>query len=206
MVFVNANAKIQKDLLPNMVSLNEMNLSCSACMIMISLKLINDCSWRFVSERDIISEDIYSLIDLFANVKSAAIISEDFYNYCRNENSLTRTYSEERFEKIKIYYDRCIEMCKGHGYGKRVFWQVGDSYFSNTIAALKQIMMSSAKLSDKYEKIKAIILDSHLQETVRKVDITKGSRPRRILMKTLMKRKCRTAFVLVLLGCIRNGR
>ena len=197
--------EVQKELLPNMISLNEMNLMCSACMMMFSLEMINQSGWRFVSEREIISEDVYSLIDLFSNVNIACVVPAAFYNYCRNEESLTRKYREDRYEKIKIYYDSCIKMCERHGYSNEVIQQVGDTYFSYIIGAFKQIMQSSMNLVNKYKKISAIITDPHLQRTIRDVDVTRGSKARRILMQKLKNKNCGAAFVLILLGCIRNG-
>lgn len=203
---VYVDKEIQKDLLPNMISLNKMNLMCSACMMMFSMQLIRNSKWHFVSEREIISEDVYSLIDLYASVKVANVIPEAFYNYCRNEGSLTRKYRDDRFDKIKVYYDKCIDMCKMHGYENAVLQQVGDTYFSYTIGALKQIVMSSMPITQKYKKISEIVMDSHLQKTINEVDINKGSKFRRLLMNKLQQKSCKTVFLLVVLGCIRNGR
>lgn len=196
---------IQNKLLPNMISLNEMNLMCSACMMMFSMQLIRKSKWHFVSEREIISEDVYSLIDLYAYVETANVVLEAFYSYCRNEGSLTRKYREDRFEKIKTYYNKCTEMCKKHGYNKNVLQQVGDTYFSYTIGALKQIVMSSMALGEKYKKVSMIVLDSHLQNTIREVDIKKGSKARKILMDAMKHKNCIIAFILIELGCIKNG-
>ena len=54
---------------------------CSACTALFSMKLINDTNWRFVSERDIISEDVYSLTRLFGNVSCVSVVPEAFYFY-----------------------------------------------------------------------------------------------------------------------------
>ena len=37
----------------------------SACACLYSLEMIQKASWRFVSEREIISEDVYSLLNLY---------------------------------------------------------------------------------------------------------------------------------------------
>ena len=109
------------------------------------------------------------------------------------------------FEKIKTYYNKCTEMCKKHGYNKNVLQQVGDTYFSYTIGALKQIVMSSMALGEKYKKVSMIVLDSHLQNTIREVDIKKGSKARKILMDAMKHKNCIIAFILIELGCIKNG-
>ena len=64
----------------------------SSCMCLINLKLIKSIGWRFCSEKDIISEDIYSLLKIFKYIKSVRIISKSYYSYRINNTSLTHSY------------------------------------------------------------------------------------------------------------------
>ena len=57
----------------------------------------------------------------------------------------------------------------------------------------------------KYKKVSMIVLDSHLQNTIREVDIKKGSKARKILMDAMKHKNCIIAFILIELGCIKNG-
>ena len=91
------SSEVQEVLLPDLVSDNpatgkSTNLWLSACFCMYSMKLILESNWRFASERDIISEDVYSLLRLYRNVEKVTIIPEAFYYYCENSTSLTHTY------------------------------------------------------------------------------------------------------------------
>ena len=77
-------SEVQEVLLPDLVSDNpatgkSTNLWLSAWCCMYSMKLILESNWRFASERDIISEDVYSLLRLYRNVKKVTIIPEAFY-------------------------------------------------------------------------------------------------------------------------------
>lgn len=116
--------------------------------MLFSMKMIKNRNWRFVSERAIIAEDVYSLMNLFSSVKSVCFISKALYYYCRNEESLTHTYREDRYDKIKFYYDESIKMCQENGYNENVQSRVGVTYFSFTIAAMKQIVKS--KIQDHF--------------------------------------------------------
>lgn len=53
----------------------------------------------FRSEREIYSEDALFMIDYVSCIKKATGISDAFYNYCRNEESISKSYKKDRFEK-----------------------------------------------------------------------------------------------------------
>ena len=76
--------KVLTVFLPDLISWNPDNgvatdLRMSAWTALYSMELIQRNSWRFVSEREIISEDVYSLLDLYRNVKTVVVIPEAFY-------------------------------------------------------------------------------------------------------------------------------
>ena len=91
-------AEVQEKLLPGLlgpdpVTGSSFRLSLSACRILVSMKLIRRANWRFVSEREIISEDFYSLLALYKDVQSAAVVCRALYYYCCNDMSLTHLSS-----------------------------------------------------------------------------------------------------------------
>jgi len=57
----------------------------------------------FQSEREILSEDALFMIDYISCIKKATGIFEAFYNYCRNEDSISKSYKKDRFEKSLIF-------------------------------------------------------------------------------------------------------
>lgn len=57
----------------------------------------------YQSERDTFSEDAMFMIDYIAHIKKATGIPEAFYNYCRHENSVSKSYKENRLEKCLIF-------------------------------------------------------------------------------------------------------
>ena len=200
-----SGSEVQEDLLPDMISGTGSNLMLSACVMLFSMRMIKESHWRFVSERAIIAEDVYSLINLFSEIKTMSFVSESLYNYCRNEDSLTHTFRKDRYKKIKVYYDECMKMCKKHKYNDKVLTRVGLTYFSFTIAAMKQIIMSNIRFREKFKAIYDIVNDKHLHNVISYADLEKETRARRILI-AMMKNKCSIAcFGLIVAVCIKNG-
>ena len=57
----------------------------------------------FVSEREMLSEDAIFMIDYISCIDKATGINEAFYNYCRNEDSISKSYKKDRFEKSLVF-------------------------------------------------------------------------------------------------------
>ncbi len=66
---------------------------------LFKLEIIKKNNIVFQSEREIYSEDALFMIDYISCIKKATGISEAFYNYCRNGDSISKTYKKDRFEK-----------------------------------------------------------------------------------------------------------
>lgn len=78
--------EVQSYILPNLISwdsekLNNCRLQMSAWSMMYSMDLIKENQWQFISERKIISEDVYSLLDLIYGVKRVSVIMDYLYFY-----------------------------------------------------------------------------------------------------------------------------
>lgn len=54
---------------------------------------------RFVSERVYLSEDVIFLLDYFPHIQKAVGIPGAYYYYCRNENSVSKSFREDSFNK-----------------------------------------------------------------------------------------------------------
>lgn len=53
----------------------------------------------FQSEREMLSEDALFMVDYIACIERATGIPDAFYYYCRNENSISKSYKRDRLEK-----------------------------------------------------------------------------------------------------------
>lgn len=132
--------EVQEILLPNVMNQSGLcqDIPMSAWSALFSMELIRRANWCFVSEREIISEDIYSLLALYAQVQKAVVLQKALYFYCENESSLSRTYRPDRYEKNRLFYVACLKRCKACGYSDEVFRSCAEPFLRNTIGAMKQ--------------------------------------------------------------------
>ena len=157
-------------------------------MAMFSMELIKKSNWRFVSEREILSEDVYSLIELYKDVNKVSVLNEAFYFYRENNNSLSRVYRPDRFEKNIIFYEKTASLCRSSDYCRECENRVGLLFLTNVIAAMKHIAESQMSFGDKHKEIKKIIDNHTLQTALCSLKTEKDSKNRRILF-FLMKKK-----------------
>ena len=57
----------------------------------------------FMSEREVMSEDSLFMIDYIACIDKAVGINDALYYYERNDESISKSYKKDRFEKSRIY-------------------------------------------------------------------------------------------------------
>lgn len=153
----------------------------SSCPMMYSMELIQRVSWRYVSERVIISEDVYSLIELFACVDSVSILPEPLY-FCRiNEHSFSRSYRSDRYERIRHFYVEAKKRCVELGYNDEVVHRLSKPYLGYTVSALKQECMVDRSVSETKSGIKQIVDDSVLQTVLKENKNDKTGVARKIL-------------------------
>ena len=199
---VYSEKEIQTLLLPNLISPTlgtgiDMKLCLSAWTGMYSLALINDIKWRFVSERQYISEDVYSFLNLYRHVNKAAVLPKALYYYCENVESLSRSYRKDRFEMIKYCYNECLKLCDKMEYGSEVKERLAFQFFSNVIGALKGIVKLDIGNKEKMQALKEIISDNDLQNAVNKIELKKESVKRSVLIVSIRKRLVRTVYWLI---------
>ncbi len=80
----------------------------SVCKNIFKRSLLNDRKIDFFSERKIISEDTLFMVDFIKCCKKAVGIYGAFYCYRRNDESLSKSYKADRFEKVLIFLS-CLE-------------------------------------------------------------------------------------------------
>ena len=74
--------------------------------------LILDKKIEFVSERKIISEDAVFVVDFLRHTTKAVGIPGAFYRYRRNDESFSKAYRSDRFEKVLIFIAEIEERIK----------------------------------------------------------------------------------------------
>lgn len=81
-------------------------VSCSVWRNIYRREIIERLGLEFVSERNLISEDIPFNLQFMMNANCAYVVNKKLYHYIVNDKSLTQTYRSDRFEKeIKLYHE-----------------------------------------------------------------------------------------------------
>ena len=198
------NEEIVNEFLPKLISENPKTgkasgLNMSAWAAIYSMNLIKSNKWRFVSEREIISEDVYSLLVLYKNVKKVAILNEALYYYCENNTSLTNVYRKDRYEKIEHCYKMCIKICKEIGYTDEIEKRMAYPYIGNTISALKQVISSDNNFKEKEKELKKIINSQTLQDVLEDTKKNKWNKSKKILFFCIRKKLIKLVYILILI-------
>lgn len=164
------------------------NFSLSAWSALFSLDRIRESGFRFVSEREIISEDIYSVLDYYQYVRKAVILPDIFYHYVTNPISLSRSYRTDRYDKVKYMAHRLTELSHDMGCAKILEKRLAGIFLGLTIGILKQVAVSQHPRREKRRELGRILKDEYLQQVLHTHDFS-GERPQKKVLFWAMKNR-----------------
>lgn len=84
----------------------------SVCKNIFKRELLRKGEVQFVSEREIISEDTIFMVDCLAKSEKVVGIPGAFYRYRRNDESFSKSYRSDRYEKILVFLSALEERIK----------------------------------------------------------------------------------------------
>lgn len=76
--------------------------------------IIEKNALKFLSEREIMTEDALFMMDFIPCIKKAVGVKGAYYNYCRNEDSISKAYKEDRLEKSIVFLNEVEKRLKLH--------------------------------------------------------------------------------------------
>lgn len=178
--------EVQEKFLPNLLApspaIKKAPVFCmTAWSAMYKINLLQEKRWYFISEREIISEDVYSLMSLYQHVQCVGLLSEGLYYYCTNETSLTHTYRKDRYEKVKDFYLRLLKLCKEAGYNQDIMHRASKPYMSFAVTALKQEARAPHSLKECRKRVYAILKDPMLQQVLQQNKYDQVSKTRKMM-------------------------
>lgn len=160
-------------------------LAMSACCVLISMALIRRTGWRFVSEREILSEDIYSMLALYRHVDRASVLAKNLYFYRRNNSSLSRSYREDRFLRAKHCYLQLLELGNCCGYNDAVLTRCAEPFISSVFAALKGEVLHCGSYLRAREPIGRILKDDVLKQVLQEHAMDRMGLKRRLFYRCM---------------------
>ena len=138
----------------------------SCCMKMFDLELIKNKNVRFFSEREIISEDSFFILELFPNLSVVSIVPECLYFYFNNQSSLSKTFKIDRQEKNDIFLKKCMDYVVTKGLSESLSFSIQSRYHGYTLGALMQIVRSSLPKKERKKEIYKIYKNQLLHQTL----------------------------------------
>ena len=131
----------------------------SVCKNIFKTSVIRERKIEFLSERKILSEDTLFMVDFIKSSKSAVGIPGSYYCYCRNEDSLSKSYNKERFEKSIVFLDE-LEKRIADTIEKEEY----KIYLDRLTQGFGRILCSQEIMHARDEKIKFSVLKKRLKE------------------------------------------
>lgn len=168
----------------------------SAWAMLLSMDVIRRSGWRFVSEREIVAEDVYSLLHLCSYVDSVAVLPEALYHYRTSGGSISRKYRPDRYRDIVHFYRESTGLCQRLQYGEQILHRLCTPYLAFTITALKQEVAAWDRKAA-LARLHTIIDDALLQQVLHKVRRDKMNLKRRILFWAMRNRRYGLCYALL---------
>lgn len=131
----------------------------SVCKNIFKTSVIREEKIAFLSERKILSEDTLFMVDYIKNAKSAVGVPGAYYCYCRNEDSLSKSYNSERFAKSIIFLDELEKRIEDTV--KKEDYKI---YLDRLIQGFGRILCSQEIMHAREKKIKYSVLRKRLYE------------------------------------------
>ncbi len=186
-------AEVQEMFLPDLVDGGRSdtvcrNLALSLWTCAFSMKMIRESGWEIVSERQVISEDSYSLLTLYRYVKRVAVLPEALYFYCENELSQTHSYWKDRYERCRHFYKEMLNLSQRQGYCKSVEQSISGLFFAFVIGVMKHIILFEKSRKKQIMLIDGIVRDKAMQEALDQVKNRAYSKNKRVLCSIMRLR------------------
>lgn len=145
----------------------DVELEMSVCMSIYRGSIIRQTGLRFLSEREVVSEDLFFNIHYVLQCKSAVLISECLYHYVDNSNSLTNTYRADRFEKYCKMLRHQQQILKEYGLLERAELRQCRTFIMKTKKCIASIAASSLPFKAKRAECKKILGSAVLAEILK---------------------------------------
>lgn len=157
--------EITNELLPAMFTY-DMGFGVSAWGKMFSLETFKAESIRFVSEREIISEDAYFALEFFSRTSAVSIVNESLYFYYKRDNSLSRVFKADRHKKNDIFLQKSVDCIKTNNLPQKVITHLTARYHMYAIAAMKQLVSSDLAKKEKKSYLKEMFNSNVLHSSL----------------------------------------
>lgn len=165
-----------------------------------SVDIINTFNLKFVSERQIISEDIIWNIQYFNKINKVQFISSVGYFYRYNRSSLSQSYKKDRFNKIISLYQILEAFIKENSLTTNALLRTQKQLFINVRSCIVQ--ERQVKFSQQVKNIKKIVNNDVLTLTLQEYPVQRLALRQRIFVVLLKSKSYKIISLLNLIGMV----
>jgi len=122
-------------------------------------EIIQRNNLTFQSEREMLSEDALFMVDYISCIRKATGIREAFYYYCRNEDSISKSYKQDRFEKSLVFVNEVEKR-----FQKEIPQKTYQIYIDRFWQAMCRVLCSQEIMHAKDNRIRYQDLKNRLKE------------------------------------------
>ena len=152
------------DMIASPTCIKEERLECMSAWNGIYKKnVIDKGKIRFMSEREIVSEDIVFNVDFLKRCNCIALVPQPLYYYCINGNSLSQTFKESKFLGIIRLYNSLINRTKEYNSTEMsqrclrllveyTLGQINDLFFSSFSLKKKKMIFNTVAKNKIWDK------------------------------------------------------
>ncbi len=187
--------EIREELIPAMLTY-KYGISTSNCSKMYKADLFKKLNKRFVSERELYSEDVYFTVDLFSDIDTVSILNENLYYYYFRENSLSRAYNPNRQQKQNdIFYKKTMELARKKNLSEKTLDNIAIRYHMYSIGNMKQVVI--ADIDNKKEIYRSFFHDETLLSTLTDDILCQEERNSQFFWKLFRKKQMLVCYLLL---------
>ncbi len=166
---------------------------------MYKASVIKKNNIKFLSEREIFSEDAYFTTEIFGFLSLVAVINENFYYYRKSNTSYTKQFKKNHQALNDSFLEESLLLCKKNKYPVKISNSICTRYLMFTLAGMKQIINSEYTLSEKYTLIKDFFKNGLLLKILSKEVIKSQKILSRIFWRMLKLRLYPVCYILLFL-------
>lgn len=170
----------------------------SVCATLYRMQLIRENGLKFLSEREMISEDLCFNIDYAQYANGACTISDCGYYYRETTGSLSRKYKPERMVRCCDYYQKMKHRLTELGYGLDTIHRLDRMLFINTRVCIRQAVWGMNSSPRKIiREIHAICSEPVLQDAIANHPVERMNSAQKAFVRLLQSKR---GLILYLIG------
>ena len=202
--FFNKNC-VTSNFLPRMIGSapdKKDSIEMSVCASLYRVSHIKRHNIMFLSEREIISEDLMFQIEYMQYANSAYIVSHVGYNYRTNINSLTKKYRNDKFEDCMKFYFYTRKRLFELNYDEETMYRLDRITFIKVKGCISQEKFSKNSFLKIIRNIRSMCNDVRLQTIIKKYPINELGYKQKIFMYMLKYKQSFLLYICMKLGLI----